>query len=535
MFAGLDLDPADFLRRRKWLATIAVNLCQMAAVLASTMVNVAIPDIMGAFGVGQDTAHWLSTGFLSAMTVCMLLSAWLIARIGPRRTLLLAAGVFTIASFLGQTGTNIEMVILARVLQGASAGLLQPLALTVIYAVFPPEERGRAMGIFGMGVVLGPALGPTLGGLIVDDSSWRYVFTGAVPVMLIGAALSFSALPHRIPNVGRGRFNWLSFALIAVAVASFLTSLSNGQRLGWSSEEIVLGFLLAALAGLAFVVWEMLSANPLLQVRLFANSMFALSSIVGFIFGAGMFGSIYILPLFVRTVQEFTATKAGLLLMPAGLILMAVFPLAGRLAQHVPARGPVVAGLVLFGFSSLLLGDVDVNTAFWTLAGLTIVGRVGLGLIMPSLSLHGLRTLAPDLLPYGAGTMNFIRMLGAATGVNTVSVVLDRQTDSYREQLMHTQTADNPITRELLYRLNELLDQAGLSGLDRLATTMGYLRRLIEAQANALAHQDGFVLIGLIFLVGILPALLLGRGRITPAYVPMPTGRGGAVRDFSRA
>ncbi len=499
-----------WLRERRWFATATVNLSTIGAIVASTMVNVALPDIMGAFAVGQDVAHWLSTGFLSAQTVCLLLNAWLMARLGPRRTYLLAVVVFTVASFIGLAGTTIETVIFSRVLQGAAAGLFQPLALAIVYAAFPPHQRGIGIGIFGMGVVLGPAFGPLVGGLIVDHFGWQYTFVGALPVCLLGGVLCLSTLPNSLGSIPRRRFNWFSFALIVLAVSSGLSALSNGQRLGWNADLIVIGFFTAALAFLAFVIWEMLTESPLLQIRLFTNPMFAISSMVGFIFGAGMFGSLYILPLFVRTVQHFTATKAGLFLMPSGMILLLVFPIAGRIAQH-SSRGPIIAGLLIFGGSNLLMFDADANTALMTIILLSVIGRSGLGLIMPSLNLQGLRTLSSDLLPYGPGTLNFVRMLGAAAGVNIASVVLDRRFDFHRDSLKTTQTADNYMTADFFQRLGQYLDTAGFTGVERLSAMMSYLRQTIDGQANALAFQDIFVLLGIVFMVGLLPAFFMGH------------------------
>lgn len=499
-----------YLRERRWFATLTVNLSTIGSIMASTMVNVALPDIMGAYGVGQDTAHWMSTGFLSAQSVCLLLNAWLVSRIGPRRTYLLAVAVFVVASLVGQTGANIGTVIFARVLQGCAAGLLQPLALMVVYAAFPPHQRGIGIGIFGMGIVLGPALGPVIGGLIVDHFAWQYTFIGSLPIVILGGVLALSTLPDRLGTAAKRPFNWFSFALIILAVTLLLTSLSNGQRLGWNDPEIVIGLVAAVLAGLGFVIWEMLTLSPLLQVRLFINKAFAISSCVGFIFGAGMFGSLYVLPLFMQTVQNFTATKAGLALMPAGIVLLFVFPVAGRLAQH-SARGPVLAGLTLFGLSNFLLADGDPNTGLWTVALLASLGRVGLGFIMPALNLQGLRTLPPELTPYGAGTLNFVRMLGAACGVNAVSLVLDRGADRYFELLRASQTEANVATQQFLLRLNQLLDAAGLAGSERLAAQTGHLRQVIAAQANALAHQDGFWFIGALFVAALLPALFLGQ------------------------
>ncbi len=521
-----------FLRERRWFATITVNLAMIASIMSSTMINVALPDIMGAHGVGQDIAHWLSTGFISAQTVCMLVAAWMVARIGPRYTYLTAIVVFVLASFLGLQGTSIETLILARVLQGSAAGMLQPLTLTIIFAAFPPEQRGKAMGIFAMGVVLGPAFGPFFGGIIIDQMSWPYVFVGAVPLLILGGALAFSTLPRKIPDLVPQRFNWLSFALVTLAVAMFLTSLSNGQRLGWNSEQIVLGFVVAILSACAFVLWELVTKTPLLQVRLFADPRFSLAAVVAFVFGAGMFSSFYILPLYARTVQEFTPTKAGLMLMPAGLLLLFVFPLAGWLAQR-SARGPVLGGLVLFGGSMLLFHDADANTALLFFITVTMIGRAGLGFVMPAINLHALRTLPDEFLAFGAGTFTFVRMLGASIGTNAVAIYIARRTDTHVEWLKATQTADNAMTAEFMLGIDDYLAQAGLAGIEHAASGIGHLRRVIEWQANVGAYQDAFVAVGLVFALGLIPALFLGRGARAPESA---AGRPGAPRaESSRA
>jgi EmrB/QacA subfamily drug resistance transporter len=509
---------ADAPRHLKWLATATVMVGMMSAILASTMINVAIPDIMGAFGVGQDIAHWLSTGFLSAMTVAMLLNAWMVGQIGPQLTYQLALAVFAFASVLGFTATSIEMVILARILQGACAGLLQPLAITVMYPAFPLAERGRAMGIFSMGIVLGPALGPALGGVIVDEMSWRPVFLASLPFTAVGAGMAMLWMPRRAADAERRPFNWASFALVTLAVAAVLTGLSNSHRYGWDSPFVVGCMMTAALAVLGLAAWEATSRTPLLQIRLFSDRTFLLLSVVGFIFGAGMFGSIYLIPLFVRTVQSMDATTAGLLLMPAGLVLVALFPFSGMLAQRWPPQATIGIGLVVFAGATLPMAGFDANTSFLAIATLAMVARIGLGLIIPSLSLHGLRTLPPAMLAYGAGTMNFLRQLGGALGVNVIALLLEMRIDTHREHIVATQTAANPATAEWLREVGRLLDQAGVHGLERLPATFGYLMRTLMAQANMLSYQDAFAMLALVFVVALLPVALLRGG-------PMPRGR----------
>lgn len=509
---SVDTIGADARPALKWLAMATVMIGFMSAILASTMINVAIPDIMGTFGVGQDVAHWMSTGFLSAMTVAMLLNAFLAGRLGPQLTYLLAVAVFAAASVIGMVATNIDLVIFARIAQGACAGLLQPLAITVIYPAFPPEERGKAMGILSMGIVLGPALGPTVGGLIVDEFGWRPVFVASLPFMALGALMAVRWMPRYAIGAENRPFNWISFALVTTAVAAILTGLSNSHRLGWDSAYVVACLVICALSTLAFTAWEATSRNPLLQVRLFTDRNFMLMSIIGFIFGAGMFASFYLIPLFVRTVQSVDATTAGLILMPGGLVLVALFPISGMLAQRMPAHATIGAGLIIFGVGTVAMAVADANTSFFMVALLSTIGRFGLGVAMPSMNLHGLRSLSPAMLAYGAGTMNFLRQLGGALGTNASAIILETRVESHREVLLSTQTAHNPATAEWLRRVGELLDQAGVAGIERLPATFGYLVRTVLAQANTLSYQDAFTMLGLLFFVALIPTAFLKGG-----------------------
>ena len=219
----------------RWLATVTVMLGTISAVLTTTSVNVAIPDIMGAFGIGQDRAQWLSTGALAAMTVGMLLNAWMMTSFGQRRTFIGALCVFGASLLVAGASPNDTVLIFTRLVQGAVAGLLQPFSMYTLFRVFPPHERGSAMGFFGLSVILGPALGPVLGGVMIEHFNWRYIFYVAVPVSAIAALMGSAFLPEREDTEDRARFDWPGFVLLVAALAGLLTGLSNGQREGWDA------------------------------------------------------------------------------------------------------------------------------------------------------------------------------------------------------------------------------------------------------------------------------------------------------------
>lgn len=508
-----DVLAARYGTRLRVYATGTVMLGMISAVLTTTIVNVAIPDIMGAFGIGQDRAQWLATGALAAMTIGMLSNAWLVRSFGERRTFVGGLMLFTASLLVAGWSPNENVLIGARICQGAVAGIMQPLSMYVMFRVFPPNQRGMAMGFFGMSVILGPALGPTLGGILIDNFNWRYIFFAAVPATFSGMLLGSIFLPEREGTGKRPDFDFFGFGLLAAGISCLLLGLSNGQREGWDSNFVLSLLAIAISCAAGFVWWELRVKQPLVELRVLGNGQFSAAAVVAFIFGLGLFGTTYLVPLFVQLVQKYTPLAAGLLLMPGGLILGAFMPIAGYMSDRAPARPMIMAGLICFGVSSFMLGAVDANMSFWTIAWLVVLSRIGLALIKPSLNLAALRPLNPQQLTQGAGMINFARQLGGAFGVNALSVMLDRRTMLHSEAFTSTQSSGNYATAELLQQLESLLAQAGVSPDVQSAGALHYLGRVLQAQAYTAGFQDSFLLCGLIFTAALVPAWIMGMRR----------------------
>ncbi len=502
--------------RYRLYVAFAAMIGTVSTILSSTIVNVAIPDIMGAYGVGQDRAQLLSTGFLAATTTTMLLNAWAIEAFGIRATYQAAMGVFLVGCVLGAVAPSEELLILGRILQGSSAGLLQPLGMQVVFRVFPPEKRGQAMGLFAVGVVMAPALGPTIGGLMTDAFGWRSVFVTALPLPIVGMILGWIFLPSRDnPGTPRPRFDAAGFLLLMTGTAALLTGLSSGQEHGWSSDEVVTELSIAFAAFVAFILWELRCKAPMLNPRIFANRGFACASAVAAVYGGALFGTTYLAPLFVQLVQGYTATRAGMMLMPAGLIMVICFPLAGRVADRVAPAWPMAIGLVGFAYSCWLLAGVDTNLSFWTLAMWILIGRVGLSLTMPSMNTGALRALPPRFLGQGAGAINFARQFGGALGVNGLSIVLERRSQHHAAALMDTQHEGNPMYLELRRMVEGMLRQDGVPDTLLLAGFGDYLDRIVLAQARMLGFRDAFLVAAVACLLAVIPALMM-RGPKKP-------------------
>ena len=495
----------------RWLLTLTAMIGNIALILSSTIINVAIPDIMGAFGVGQDKAQWLSAGFLAVMTLSMLLNSWMIGAVGKRNTYHISMLVFVGGSILGAVAPTFDMLVLARILQGFGAGLIHPLALQVIYEVFPPEQRGRAMGFFGFGIVLAPALGPACGGFLVDIFSWRAVFYMVLPFCALGSLMAVIFMPGRDPEAVRKPFDWTGMILMSIFLFALLTALSNGSADGWQSDSTLSYFGAALVSLVSFVIWEWRSAQPLLDLKVFAYGRFVAAIVISFVWGIGNFGLWYLVPLFVQLVQGYTATKSGLLLMPAGLLLAMVFPIAGRISDMVPPVLPIAIGLTMTSISAYWMTAADATTPFWLFAWWLIFGRVGLGFVFPSLTVGGMRALPAHLISQGAGLTSYFRQLGAAFGITALATTVNSRSSMYGEAFISTQTAGNEATSDFLRTMRSYLSQAGTPEALQQPAALHHLGQTIFEQAQMVAFRDGFFIVALVFLAAIIPSVFLGR------------------------
>ena len=359
------------------------------------------------------------------MTTTMLASSWLLDHFGLRKTLGTAMALFSVVSILGGFADSTELLILARIGQGALAGLMQPMGMYLVFRIFPKDRRGQAMGIYGMGVILAPALGPVLGGFLVDQLDWRYVMFAPAPVTLLGVFMAWRFLPLPPSRPAPYRFDLPGLVLLGLTISLSLDALNRLQHGIGDGDRILLQGVVALVLLVLFVRRERRTAHPLLNVRLFRRRSFLYANLGAAALGLALFGSTYLVPLFVQTALDFSATEAGLLMLPAGLVLGMTFPIAGRLADRLSARSLVLFGIGMFALSATLFAVSDVTLAFGWLALWTVFGRIGLGFMLPALSTGALNPLEPHELGAGSSTINFTRQLGGAFGVNVVALTIE--------------------------------------------------------------------------------------------------------------
>ncbi|MGB3429941.1 MAG: MFS transporter [Burkholderiaceae bacterium] len=413
--------------RYRWYVLLTVMMGTMASIMASTIVNVAVPEMSLHFTLGPEQAQWLSAGFMAAMTVSMPVTPWLLNRFGYRRTYIGAILLLLVGSIAGGMANQYPLVLAMRVTEGLAAGILQPIPAIIILRGFEPQEQGKAMGLFGAGVVLAPALGPSIGGVLLEWFGWRSIFFVAAPFCLLALPLAARLLPHSAPgggpvNADAARLDLPGLLLVAGAILLGLNGLS---MLEGAEATLGLALMAASLVLLAvFVGYQRRVAHPLIRLELFTHAAFTRGAIVAFIYGAALFGSTYLLPVFMQMALGLPPSQAGAVLLPAGIVLAVVIPLVGRSSTVSNRALYILVGLSFLSVSFAAMMFIGVGSNLGWLVALAILGRIGLGCILPSLNLAAMEGVATGLLAQGTSLINLLRTLGGATGVGLIGVFL---------------------------------------------------------------------------------------------------------------
>ena len=494
-----------------WLATAAGLTAFFTSLFTASMVNVAVPSVIGSFGVGQTQAQLLLSGFFAMNSTGLLASSWMVARFGQREVFLSSLLVFGSAGIFCFAAPSFEFLVLGRLVQGLAAGFLQPLIMLVMMQVFPPEKRGLAMGMFTMGVTAAVGIGPSVGGVIIDAYQWRLIFLAPLPFAILAAILGFLFLPGAPRQSSPPRFDWLGFALVNTMVFFWFTLLGNGQRWGWSSD-IALGFTAVVVAAGAAFYWSQRRPGvTLVDLSLFQNKNYAAGFGIIFFFGFGTIATVYAFPVFGQLVQSFSPIKAGTLLLPASLVAAAMMPFTGRATDVISHRTLLFVGLVISSVSVFGLTDADSNTHYWYIAAMLLITRIGSAIVTPPMMTAPLLGLPANQMQRGAGLANFAVIFGGANGAALYAVFLEQRIQHHASLLAATQTFANDTTRELLYSVGRLISQAGVSDLVRDGVAVWHLKEMIVAQATALAFQDGFVFIGISLLIPFIPLIFMSQ------------------------
>ena len=494
-------------RATRQLILGVVTIGTFMAVLDISIVNLALPRIMTSFGVNVEQVKWVSTSFLLTTAVCIPLTGWLGRRVGLGRLFIAELMVFTIGLTLSALAPSLNLLIAARVFEALGAGAILPTSLAILTDTFPPAERGRAIGIWGIGFMLGPALGPTSGGYLMDWFDWPAIFVINVPVGVLAIGLAILVLDpgrmdHSLP------FDWKGFLALVTFLVGGLLTLDLGQDMGWSSQPIVLGIGVTAAAFLLFVALEWGGEHPMFPLRLLRNSDFASCVVLGMIRPIPLYGALFMLPLFLQNVQGRDTIDTGLLLVPAAVMTGLCMPLAGMLTDRFGPRWPTFIGVLAASYSLYLFTVLDPMVSRWMIVYPQIWRGIGVSLLMTAVNTAALNSVPPEETATASWVLNLTLSVGGAFTIGVLGTMLHRQTLIQTDLLGAAPLLAGPPPREMVHRAMTL----GFSSRTANQVARAALLRRLSTSAASLAFQHLYMVLTLLTLAALVPAMLLSSG-----------------------
>ena len=508
----------------KWWVAVTVMIPTAMEILDTSVANVALPHIRGSLNASVDEVTWVLTSYLVANAVVLPMTGWLAAMFGRRRFLLGCVAGFTLASFLCGSAPSLGFLIAVRVLQGLFGGALQPMSQAILLETFPREEHGTAMGVFGMGIVAAPVLGPVLGGYITDHLSWRWIFYINVPVGLVSLFATFTAItdPAYLESQRR-RIDLIGMGLLAVGIGALQVMLDKGSREDWFSSRFIMTCAALALVGLTALVWWELygTDHPVVDLRVFRTRSFSIGCLVMFLVFASFFASIVLLPLYLQELMGYTAYEAGIVLGPGGAITIAAMPIVGKLSQRGHARKLLVVGLVVTSLSLYLMSRFSLQADFWAVIEPRLWQGFAISMFFVPLTALTVADVPRAEMGNATGLFNLVRNIGGAIGVSTVSTLLERGAQKYQVRIAESLDVFDPGHANATTHLDRLLSIRGVPLPDAPAVGLRALYGEVQRQALMLSFNHAFYLLFLAVLL-VSPAALLFKGRSGGPSPPLP-------------
>ena len=499
----------------KWVVAGVVVFGIFMSVLDSTIVNIAVPRLQGVFGASLSSVQWVLTGYTLAQGVATPLTAFLSDRIGIKRFYLIALVAFTVGSALCGFALNLPMLIVFRILQGVGGAALSPLAITLLYREFPPEERGMAMGLLGVPILLAPALGPTLGGYIVTFASWQLIFYINVPIGIVGIILGVLFL-HEGEQSRRTNFDLPGFLFSTTGLALLLYGLSDASTDGWTSG-IVLGCLIGGLVLLAIFVFIELDLakrdmQPLLDLRVFESRIFSTSMFASLLVIFALYGGLFLIPIYLQELRRFSAFQAGLILLPQALASMIAIVFGGRLVDKFGVRAVVIPGLIILGIASWQFTFVTLNNSINSLQFLLIMRGLGIGLCIQPLMVSALAEIPSQRLAQASAVSTTVRFVGSSLGVAVLSTMVQTQSAIHYSHLAEQVTA-NSLLAGVIRELQALFISQGASLGAARSAALQLITGELQLQGYLLAIQDAFWFTLALAIAAIIASLFVGSGK----------------------
>ncbi|HTR24170.1 MAG TPA: DHA2 family efflux MFS transporter permease subunit [Terriglobales bacterium] len=500
--AALTLDQEIWRPRyNPWLIAVVVALAAFMEVLDTSIANVALPYMAGNLGASNDQSTWVLTSYLVSNAIILPMSGWLAGALGRKRFFMSCLVIFTVSSLLCGFAPSLGFLLLFRVLQGAGGGGLQPMAQAILADTFPPEKRGLAFALYGITAIMAPTIGPTLGGWITFNYTWRWIFfinlpVGVITLLLVRRFVEDPPYLQRLRGAGI-KLDYVGIALLTLGVGALQVLLDKGQEDDWfGSHFITTLIVVAAVCLLSLVIWEWFQKAPIIDVRMFKNFNFASSSLMLFMLGILLFSSLVLMPQFLQTLLGYTSELAGLALSAGGLVLLVEMPMVGQLTTKVQARRLIAFGwLALSAAMFYSTKRIDLQMSFNAAIWLRIAQVVGLGFLFVPITLVAYVGVAPEKNNAVAGIANFMRNIGSSVGTSLVTTLIARRSQFHQLRLVEKVRVDNPNFVNAARGMAQHFMKSGLGRHEALATSYARIYQSLQGQAATLAYIDTFMVL----------------------------------------
>jgi MFS transporter, DHA2 family, multidrug resistance protein len=494
----------------KWTVLSIVMIGMVMAMLDSSIVNVSIPKIMADFGSNITDIEWVVTAYMLGFAVLMPLTAWFRDRIGHKMLFTLSLIVFTVGSLLCGMAWNLQSLIVARIIQAFGGGAMNPTGMAMIAEVFGAKERGKAMGMFGVAIVLGPALGPTLGGFLTDMFGWRSIFLVNLPIGIIGAILATELLVSDKPGQESHKpFDLWGFVFLTIFLISFLLGLSRGETEGWGSTYIMVCAALAVFSFFSFLITETLVRDKIMDIGLFRLPVYSVAMLITMIRSIALFGGVFLIPLFLQQLMGLSAVQSGLLLMPGTLVMAAFMPLAGWLADRSSPRLLSMIGISIIAYSMFLYKDISIYMSNWDILYPTIIRGIGMCFLMAPITALALNAAPRHKAGMASSMMSIIQQVGGAIGIAVLSTVLDNRTKFHTHAMAPMLQANTPAFMNAVNGIATRAHDIGLTGMNSAVYAKMSVAKFFAMAMMGYGFQDAFLFATGIVLLSLLSTVLL--------------------------
>jgi DHA2 family multidrug resistance protein len=495
-----------------WLVAIAVMFATFMEVLDTTVVNVSLPHIASSMSATTEEATWALTSYLVANAIVLPMTGWLAATFGRKRLLMLSTAGFTLASFLCGAAPNLASLVVFRVIQGMTGGALQPLSQAVLLESFTPEDRGKAMGFWGLGVVVAPILGPVFGGWLTENYSWRWIFYINLPVGIVSLIMTrlFVFDPRYLRRESQGIDYW-GMGMLVVGIGALQYVLDKGQQADWfASAAIVTLSVIAVVTLVALVVHQLLIKHPIIDLHLFRDRSYATGVFLMTVLGFVLYGSLVLLPVMLQTLFNYSSLEAGKAMAPRGVGSLLVMPLVGYLTAHIDPRKMLSIGLAVGGVTLLWLGQLNLNAGYWDIFWPQFLQGAGMALLFVPLTTVAMATIPRERMGYATSLFNLMRNLGGSIGIAVTGTILQRQRQVIGTTLGAHVSAYDPLTQSMFEQIKNSMIAAGADVVTATQRAYVVLHGLLIQQASMVSFVMLFRMLGALFLL-MLPMVLLMR------------------------